>query len=70
METVRADIKRLIGTLQQYAPSQLNPRLVEFAMKESGRIAAGKETEMDEGQGEDDEEGEEQEEDGQAADAG
>ena len=66
---MRADIKRLVGRLQQYAPSQLNPRLVEFAMKESGRIAAGKETETDEGQGEDDED-EEQDEDEQAADSG
>ena len=69
MEAVRADMKRLIGALQQYAPSQLNPRLVEFAMKESGRIAAGKEMEMDEGQG-DEEEEEEEEEESQSVDEG
>jgi len=61
MESVRADIKRLIQSLQRYAPSQLNSRLVEFALKESRRVAEGKEMEMDEGQGE--EENEEEEED-------
>ena len=52
---MRADIKRLIQSLQRYAPSQLSDRLVEFALKESNRIAEGKEMEMDEGQGEEDE---------------
>ena len=69
METVRADIKRLIQSLQHYAPSQLSSRLVEFALKESKRIAEGKEMEMDEGQGDEEEEEEEEgDEDVEAAD--
>ena len=55
MEEVRSDIKRLIQSLQQYAPSQLSSRLVEFALKESTRVAEGKEMELDEGQDEEDE---------------
>ena len=55
MDAVRADIKRLLQSLQQYAPSQLNSRLVEFALKESRRAAEGKEMEMDDGQGDEDE---------------
>ena len=62
MEAVRADIKRLIHSLQQYAPSQLSSRLVDFALKESRRIADGKEMEMDEGQGDEDEAQEEEQE--------
>lgn len=62
MEVVRADIKRLIGSLQQYAPSELSARLVEFALKESRRVAEGKEMEMDEGQGDEDEDETEEEE--------
>ena len=69
METVRADIKQLLQSLQRYAPSQLSSRLLEFALKESKRSAEGKEMEMDEGQGEEDgtdeEEEEEEEEDGE-----
>ena len=62
MASVRADIKRLLQSLQKYAPSQLSSKLVEFALKESRRVAEGKEMEMDEGQG--DEEDEEDEEEG------
>lgn len=68
MESVRADIKRLLQSLQQYAPSQLSSRLVDFALKESKRVAEGKEMEMDEGQGDEDEEDAEEEEEETADD--
>jgi hypothetical protein len=53
MEIVRSDIKRLIMSLQKYVPSELNTRIVEFALKESRRIQEGKEMEMDAEEAED-----------------
>lgn len=47
MEEIRQDIKKDILSLQRFRPSELNPRLVEFALRESKRSETGKEMEFD-----------------------
>jgi hypothetical protein len=44
---VRADIKRLLLSMQQFAPSELSPQLVDFALRESRRQKEGKDALMD-----------------------
>ena len=46
IEATRANIKRLLQSLQRFTPSDLNPDLVRFALRESQRASEGREGEL------------------------
>ena len=48
LSEVRADIKRLLLSMQQIAPSDLSPQLVDFVLRESRRQKEGKEALVEE----------------------